>query len=60
MMQPLQVKKVGEVVSITNSEIRVYDRANEVAGAQYTDSGQTACIQKAYTAFANGDTLFFR
>jgi len=50
--------KVGEVVSITNSEITVYDRANEAPGAQYTDSGQTAAIPKAYTAFANGDTLF--
>ena len=50
--------KAGEVISITNSEIKVYDRANEAPGAQYTDSGQTAAIPKAYTAFANGDTLF--
>ena len=38
--------KVGEVISITNSEITVYDRANEAPGAQYTDSGQTALFQK--------------
>jgi len=50
--------KVGEVISITNSEITVYDRANEAPGAQYTDSGQTAALPKAYTALANGDSLF--
>ena len=50
--------KVGEVVSITNSEITVYDRANEAPGAQYTDSGQTAALPKAYVAFADADTLF--
>ena len=50
--------KVGEVISITNSEITVYDRANEAPGAQYTDSGQTAALPKAYTALADADTLF--
>jgi len=50
--------KVGEVVSITNSEITVYDRANEAPGAQYTNSGQTAALPKTYVAFADADTLF--
>jgi len=50
--------KVGEVVSITNSEITVYDRANEAPGVQYTNSGQTVALPKTYVAFADADTLF--
>ena len=63
MMQPLQVQqKLGEVISITNSEIRVYDRKNEhiQEQVQYTATLVTTLFsRKEYVAFANGDIHWF-